>query len=178
MIISTDLLKVEIQRPDTSGSQKNWKLRLHPHHSRSFKPERDSSPSGPLRVNLEDDFEILNQPEINALMEAIEYFFQGKTPVLPEFLLPAGTGFQEKIWQFLQTIPFGKTLSYGEVAKQAGFPGAAQAVGNACGANPLPLLIPCHRVIGAHDLGGYAFDLKIKEHLLLWEKSFNGSHKE
>ena len=79
---------------------------------------------------------------------------------------PRGTLFQQRVWQALLTIPYGKTVSYGELARMVGCK-SAQAVGQAVGANPIALLIPCHRVIAANgQLGGYAYGQKIKKRLL------------
>ena len=81
-------------------------------------------------------------------------------------VLPRGTLFQQRVWQVLLTIPYGKTVSYGELARMIGCK-SAQAVGQAVGANPIALLIPCHRVIAAHgQLGGYAYGQEIKKRLL------------
>ena len=79
---------------------------------------------------------------------------------------PKGTAFQQRVWQALLTIPYGKTVSYGEIAQMVGCK-SAQAVGQAVGANPIALFIPCHRVIAAHgQLGGYAYGIEIKKRLL------------
>ena len=84
---------------------------------------------------------------------------------------PKGTMFQQRVWQALLSIPYGETVSYGELARMVGCK-SAQAVGQAVGANPIALLIPCHRVITAHGkLGGYAYGIELKRHLLEWEKS-------
>jgi len=89
---------------------------------------------------------------------------------LEEFDLPLdpqGTAFQKKIWDSLLAISYGTCTSYGEIAKQLGDPGASRAVGTANGANPIPIIIPCHRVIGqSGKLVGYAGGLKIKKWLL------------
>lgn len=84
-----------------------------------------------------------------------------------------GTDFQIRVWTHLQSIPFGETCSYGQLARWIGSPGAQQAVGQACKANPISLLIPCHRVIGAkNDLVGYVGRTKkpLKARLLQWER--------
>jgi len=82
-----------------------------------------------------------------------------------------GTAFQISVWQALQKIPYGRTWSYGQVAQAVGQPKAARAVGRACGANPIPLVIPCHRVVGADgDLTGFGSGLEWKEWLLELEK--------
>jgi len=100
-----------------------------------------------------------------------------KLPLLAERGFP---GFTEHIHASLQEIPFGKTVTYEELAVKTGHPRAARAVGSACGRNPFPLFIPCHRVIRAADrekplearLGGFFFDLSVKKELLLFEASF------
>ena len=79
---------------------------------------------------------------------------------------PRGTLFQQRVWQALLTIPYGKTVSYGELARMISCK-SAQAVGQAVGANPIALFIPCHRVIAANNrLGGYAYGQEIKKRLL------------
>ncbi len=70
----------------------------------------------------------------------------------------------------ISRIAYGDTMTYGQVAASAGRPGAARAVGAVCRANPLPVLIPCHRVVGAHSIGGYTPDIRIKQSLLRMER--------
>jgi methylated-DNA-[protein]-cysteine S-methyltransferase len=82
-------------------------------------------------------------------------------------LAPGGTDFQIRVWTELQKIPLGETRSYGDIAKSIGMPRAARAVGAACGANPVPLLIPCHRVLASDGtLGGFSGGLEMKKALL------------
>ena len=82
-----------------------------------------------------------------------------------------GTAFQEAIWQELRRIPAGETRSYAELAAAAGNPKAVRAAGTACGANHVPVLIPCHCVVRSDgSLGGYAYGLEIKQKLLEREK--------
>jgi methylated-DNA-[protein]-cysteine S-methyltransferase len=84
-----------------------------------------------------------------------------------------GTAFQRKVWAELRTIPFGATMSYGGVAGRIGLPKASRAVGAANGANPIALVVPCHRVIGADaSLTGFAGGLRRKDWLLRHEGSF------
>ncbi|MDD4557142.1 MAG: methylated-DNA--[protein]-cysteine S-methyltransferase [Alphaproteobacteria bacterium] len=99
-----------------------------------------------------------------------EYFAQNlKVFDLP--LSPKGTEFQKKVWQALQTVPYGKTVSYKEIAKAVGNEKAVRAVGGANNRNPIALIIPCHRIIGANgNLVGYAGGLEVKEFLLTLEK--------
>jgi methylated-DNA-[protein]-cysteine S-methyltransferase len=83
---------------------------------------------------------------------------------------PAGTPFQMQVWRALLTIPFAETISYAELARRVGRPGAARAVGAANGRNPLPIIFPCHRVIGADGtLTGYGGGLDLKRRLLRHE---------
>jgi len=82
----------------------------------------------------------------------------------------AGTEFQKSVWNALRKIPSGKTKSYGEIARQIGNPKAVRAVGGACGANPIPVLIPCHRVLAANGkIGGFSGGLNRKRKLLARE---------
>ena len=84
---------------------------------------------------------------------------------------PPGTEFQRAVWRCLQEIPYGATATYGEIARRIGRPGAVRAVGAACGANPIALAIPCHRVIGAGgNLTGFGGGLALKEKLLRLEE--------
>lgn len=87
---------------------------------------------------------------------------------------PKGTPFQKKVWKLLSRIPYGKTTSYGELAEKLGDAKKARAVGGANNKNPLPIIVPCHRVIGRDGtLTGFAVGLKVKEQLLEMEGSFN-----
>ena len=84
---------------------------------------------------------------------------------------PQGTPFQLKVWKLLCDIPYGETISYGELARRIGNPNASRAVGLANGSNPIPIIIPCHRVIGSNGkLTGYGGGLPIKEKLLALER--------
>jgi O-6-methylguanine DNA methyltransferase len=86
---------------------------------------------------------------------------------LPPLDLVDATKFQRKVWSALQEIPAGETKTYGEVAREIGSPKAVRAVGSGCGANPIPVLIPCHRMIAARGkIGGFSGGLKWKELLL------------
>ncbi|MEI6656137.1 MAG: methylated-DNA--[protein]-cysteine S-methyltransferase [Verrucomicrobiota bacterium] len=103
--------------------------------------------------------------------EAVASVLTGKTPAqLPPLDLSSGTAFQQNVWRALQKIPTGQTRSYGEIAAELGRPTAARAVGGACGANPIPLLVPCHRVLAAGGkLGGFSDGLEWKRRLLKLE---------
>jgi O-6-methylguanine DNA methyltransferase len=96
--------------------------------------------------------------------------------LLPPLDLADYTEFQRSVWHQLRLIPLGRTLSYGEVARNLGQSGASRAVGAACGANPIPLIIPCHRVLAANKaLGGFSAGLNWKQKLLAIEGITVGS---
>ncbi len=104
------------------------------------------------------------------LAEALERYFAGEPVPLDLPVDLAGTGQQQEVWAHLRTIPYGRTTSYGEVARAVGRPTAARAVAAAIGRNPVALVVPCHRVIAANGaLTGYAAGLDRKEHLLRLE---------
>lgn len=110
-----------------------------------------------------DDYFAGKQTE-NAVMLKKDALNQKKAARI--IVRPKGTAFQQRVWLALLTIPYGKTVSYGEIARMVGCK-SAQAVGQAVGANPIALLIPCHRVIAAHGkLGGYEYGIEIKKRLL------------
>ncbi len=101
---------------------------------------------------------------------AVKTMLAGKAPKQLPPLVPAGTDFQQAVWRELRRIPLGQTLSYGEIAAAVNRPRGAQAVGQACGANPIPLLIPCHRVLAVGGkLGGFSGGLDWKRRLLTIE---------
>lgn len=108
-------------------------------------------------------------PLERAAAELTEYFAGGRR-VFTVPLAPAGTPFQRLVWDALREIPYGATAAYGEIAVRIGRPKAARAVGSANHRNPLPILIPCHRVLGADGaLTGYAGGLEVKRALLAIE---------
>jgi AraC family transcriptional regulator of adaptative response/methylated-DNA-[protein]-cysteine methyltransferase len=114
------------------------------------------------------------RPDRNGLAGAVRSLLRFLRGELTRFDLPLdvrGTAFQCRVWEELLKIPYGRTRSYGEIARAVGKPGAARAVGTACGSNPLPLIIPCHRVVrGGGQLGGYGLGLPRKRALLKMEK--------
>ncbi len=100
----------------------------------------------------------------------LDEWFAGERQSFELPLAPDGTEFQQQVWRELQNVPFGTTCSYGDIARRLGKPSSARAVGAATGQNPIALIIPCHRVIGADGaITGYAFGLERKEKLLAFE---------
>ena len=106
-----------------------------------------------------------------AAIAQLEEYFAGRRRSFDLPLAPEGTPFQRIVWQALTRIPYGETTSYGELARRIGKPLASRAVGLANGANPLPIVVPCHRVIGANgSLTGFGGGLPIKRKLLALER--------
>ena len=122
-------------------------------------------------IEIKDDLPIFGQVE-----SWLESYFSGKQTSITIPLQPKGTSFQQRVWQILQEIPYGKTMTYGEIAQRiANEKGvetfSAQAVGQAVGKNPISILIPCHRVLGKNGaLTGYAGGVHRKEQLLQLER--------
>ena len=114
----------------------------------------------------------LNDDAFPDAVEQLAAYFAGELTDFDLDLKLAGTTFQRRVWAALQTIPYGETRSYGEIAIQIGAPGASRAVGLANGRNPIGIIVPCHRVIGASgSLTGYGGGLDRKRALLDLEKN-------
>lgn len=112
-------------------------------------------------------------PLLREAISQLQAYFAGQLRMFDLPLEPLGTPFQQSVWQALCAIPYGETRSYGAVAASIGNPKAARAVGLANNKNPIAIIIPCHRVIGADGrLVGYAGGLGIKEHLLHLEARY------
>ncbi|HEY0866498.1 MAG TPA: methylated-DNA--[protein]-cysteine S-methyltransferase [Fimbriimonas sp.] len=109
---------------------------------------------------------------LDAAVRQLDEYFGGNRTVFELPLDPAGTPFQKRVWEHLVQIPYGKTTTYGEIALRLGNGGASRAVGLANGRNPIGIVIPCHRVVGANNsLTGYAGGLDRKRTLLDFEAS-------
>jgi methylated-DNA-[protein]-cysteine S-methyltransferase len=139
------------------------------------------TPFGPARVSVDangavtsfhfgadDDGGIFNAE----VARQIEEFFAGTRRDFDFPLAPKGTEFQKRVWAELVRIPFGETISYGELARRIGNPAASRAVGRANATNPIAVIVPCHRVIGTNGkLTGYAGGIDLKDKLLAWERA-------
>jgi methylated-DNA-[protein]-cysteine S-methyltransferase len=127
---------------------------------------QDPSASG-FEIEREDD----RDPVLLLAARELREYFAGERR---EFSVPldfTGTEFQNKVWRALRSIPFGETRSYGELAAQIGAPKASRAVGAANGRNPIPIILPCHRVIGSSgSLTGFGGGLPMKKQLLAHEQ--------
>jgi methylated-DNA-[protein]-cysteine S-methyltransferase len=114
---------------------------------------------------------IEDRARFSDVMQQISEYFEGTRKTFDLPLAPAGTPFQQAVWRGLQSIPYGQTISYRDLARAIGRPSAIRAVGAANGRNPLPIIIPCHRVVGSSGhLTGYGGGLHIKESLLALER--------
>lgn len=116
---------------------------------------------------------------LRAATEQLEQYFAGERRRFDLRLAMEGTDFQKRAWEVLLTIPYGETRTYGQIAEALGSPGAARAVGRANATNHLPLLVPCHRVIGADGtLTGFGGGLAAKQWLLRFEGALPATHQE
>ena len=149
------------------------------------------SPVGPLLLAADDDglrtiefhaaaHPVRRDPDwregdhvlLQRAIAQLREYFAGTRRAFDLPLAPRGTDFQRETWRTLATIPYGETISYAELARRVGRPKASRAVGAANGRNPLPIVLPCHRVIGANgSLTGFGGGLPTKEFLLQLEKA-------
>lgn len=119
-------------------------------------PKMESAPDHPLLLETENQ---------------LEEYFSGERVDFDLPLDPIGTEFQKKVWEELRHISYGATATYGEIAQKIGSPQSARAIGAANGKNPISIIVPCHRVIGADgDMTGFAGGIASKEKLLLIER--------
>ena len=127
-------------------------------------PSKGKTPSPDPSWRADDENTATGASKINA-------YFKGETRTVSCTNLPEGTPFQQRIWNAALQIPYGRTVSYEDVARAAGNPKACRAAGAALGANPLPIIIPCHRVIGkSGKLGGFSSGPDIKSYLIHLEQ--------
>lgn len=149
------------------------------------------SPVGPLRITVEEgcvtglEFAEFHTPDakragagdigdrdlcvLEQAASELERYFTGE---LREFAVPvklSGTPFQDRVWNAMRRIGYGETVTYQELARAAGSPRAARAVGNACAANPVAIVVPCHRVVAGSGLGGFGGGIDAKVWLLSLE---------
>jgi methylated-DNA-[protein]-cysteine S-methyltransferase len=126
-------------------------------------------PDAPLSIPA--DATSGNDPALEALSQWLRRYFAGEHPAIQFPINPRGTPFQRRVWDQLLHIPYGNSVSYASIARALNKPGAAQAIGQAVGANPIPIVIPCHRVLGVRgQLTGYAGGLAAKRYLLDLER--------
>lgn len=127
-------------------------------------------PRGKTRVEPGEDW-VYEEKTFTEALSQLDAYFKGDLTVFHLELNAQGTDFQKKVWQELVKIPYGETISYGELAKRIGNPNASRAVGMANGKNPISIVVPCHRVIGKDgSLTGFGGGIDVKKRLLELEK--------
>jgi len=132
-----------------------------------------------IHFNAKVDDVIFEKSDNNKYAEQLEEYFAGTRKSFDLPLIFVGTPFQKNVWEYLQQIPYGKTQSYQQVAEGIGHPHSSRAVGNALHVNPIPLIIPCHRVIRSDGgLGGFGGGIEIKRKLLDFEKRTHDTTKK
>ncbi len=151
-----------------------------------------ASPIGSLRISASDTA-IINisfldshqtifsdvNPIIEKCKDQLRKYFRGELREFNLELAPEGSDFQINVWNIVSEVAYGETASYEKIAFRLGDKNSVRAVGNANGKNPIPIIIPCHRIVGKNnELTGYAGGLKRKEWLLSHEKLFSGSEKQ
>lgn len=115
-------------------------------------------------------------PALRACREQLADYFAGRRKGFELPLAPRGSQFQQRVWQEIARVPYGETISYGELARRAGAPGQARAAGAATGRNPVGVVVPCHRIVGSDgSLTGYAGGLERKRGLLELEGALQRS---
>ncbi len=138
----------------------------------AFPRERGLGFRGWLERHVPDASSVDWVPVLDKVAAELEEYFSGRRTAFSVPLDLRGTPFQRAVWEELLRIPYGEVRSYGEVAGIRGRPRAARAVGTAVGANPVPVLVPCHRVIeGSGGLGGFGGGLQAKRELLALERA-------
>jgi len=139
----------------------------------TFSPDRHATAKQWLEKHL-GAVGITDSTNRHYFADLLMEFFEGRRRNFPpparSPFVEKGTAFQRRVWDCIAEIPYGETRTYGELAQTLGNPGAARAVGQACNANPLALIVPCHRVIGSSDLGGFAGGCAVKKYLLEMEQ--------
>lgn len=129
----------------------------------------------PRRVPLGPTMAGPDHPVLEEAARELDEYFAGHRTRFDVALNPMGTPFQLEVWRVLSSIPYGGTATYGEIATMLGRPNAARAVGAANGRNPLSIIVPCHRVVGADgSLTGFAGGIDAKRHLLDHERAVLG----
>ena len=129
--------------------------------------ERDTDVHGRVIIDPAEEIGAGEHAVLDRAVEQLDEYFRGERTEFDLPLAPRGTPFQQQAWQVLRGIPFGETITYGEQARRLGDPNKSRAVGAANGKNPIPIVVPCHRVVGAKgQLTGFAGGLETKAWLL------------
>ncbi|MGR6502968.1 methylated-DNA--[protein]-cysteine S-methyltransferase [Shewanella sp. Koi 1] len=130
----------------------------------------------PLKVATDDEL-ARAKSHIEQAKAQLQDYFRGELTEFHLSLAPKGTEFQQQVWQALVQVGYGQSCSYGDIAQRIDRPKAVRAVGAANGANPIAIIVPCHRIIGKNgQLTGYAYGLTMKQQLLMLESTSKGAH--
>jgi len=124
-----------------------------------------------LNLNGNKENIVFELSKSNEYLTQLKDYFNGNRKHFDLPLILVGTSFQRKVWEYIQHIPFGETQTYNEVAQGIGHPNAQRAVGNALHTNPIPIIVPCHRVVRTDGgLGGFGLGIDVKQKLLDFER--------
>ena len=124
-----------------------------------------------IHLNENNENVVFELSKNNEYLTQLKEYFAGKRKQFDLPLILIGTPFQRKVWEYIQHIPYGKTQTYSDVAQEIGHPNSSRAVGNALHVNPIPIIIPCHRVIRSDGgLGGFGLGIDVKQKLLDLER--------
>ena len=124
-----------------------------------------------IYLNEDNENVLFELSKNNQYLTQFKEYFAGKRKQFDLPLILIGTPFQRKVWEYIQHIPYGKTQTYSDVAQEIGHPNSSRAVGNALHVNPIPIIIPCHRVIRSDGgLGGFGLGIDVKQKLLDLER--------
>ncbi len=123
-----------------------------------------------LKSYLNDDVK-KSKSKLSGEIKQIREYFAGKRKEFDMKVFLKGSGFQTRVWIEISKVKYGKTISYSDLAKRAGNKNAARAAGSACGKNPVPIVIPCHRVLAKNSIGGFGGGVGLKRKMLRLENS-------
>ena len=124
-----------------------------------------------IQFNAKNEDMIFEQSKENKYVNQFKEYLSGKRKTFDLLLMLVGTPFQKKVWEYIQHIPYGETQTYNDIAQGIGHPRSSRAVGNALHVNPIPIIIPCHRVIRSDGgLGGFGGGIDVKQKLLDFER--------
>ena len=145
-----------------------------------------SSPKGVLHIEFGRGLSrarrerlVEKRPANKRVVKEIREYLQGRRKRFTIKPSLSGTKFQKRVWREAVRVPYGKTISYGRLAARIGQPGAARAVGNALAANPVPLIVPCHRIILSDGgIGGFGAGMRLKKQLIALETTPSTSHSQ
>ncbi len=130
------------------------------------------SEDGVVSLSFTPDAPLSHDGSLDRAFRQLDEYLSGRRKHFDIAVCPEGTDFQKDVWSALLNVPYGRTVSYSELAVSSGHPAAHRAVGNAVGKNPIPIIIPCHRVIRSDgSIGGFSLGTELKERLLRLEGS-------